>query len=84
MVTGIDNIIDSTNELSSGDSFDFEAKMSGTHFKIFPASLHNKISVLEYFKHNNEQHYVVPNKEISIEVVILGPPYTEIHWYGIN
>lgn len=70
MVTVIDNIIDSTNELSSGDIFDFQAKMSGTHFKIFPASLHNKIPVLEYFKQNNVQHYVVPNREISIKVII--------------
>lgn len=59
MVTGIDNITDFTNELSSGDQFDFEAKISSNYVNIFPASFRYRMCFLEFLKHNNIEPSVV-------------------------
>lgn len=47
MAIGITNIIEFISELSSGDKFDFEAKISGNYIKILPADLHEKLSIIE-------------------------------------
>lgn len=72
MVTGITNNI--AVELSSGDKFGFEVKITGNCLKISLLTSVKKISIIECLWQQKVQHYVVPDREISIKVVIRGLP----------
>lgn len=41
---------------------------------MFPACLRDKIAIQEYLKHNNIQHYLVPDWKIPIKFIIRGLP----------
>lgn len=64
--------MDFTNYLSSDYKFDLEAKILSNYIKIFLASFRDKISILEYLKQNDIQHYAVSYRQIPIKVVIRG------------
>lgn len=61
-------------ELSSKDKFNFEAKLMGNYIRIYPARIRDKLSIYEQFKLNNMQHYLIPDREITMEVFFRGLP----------
>lgn len=48
MVTEVENTVELTNYPSSEDKFDFKAIIVCNYIKIFLASFHDKIFILEY------------------------------------
>lgn len=70
MVTQIPNII---NELPSNDKFNFESQSLVNFVRISPDSIRDKFSLHEYyFKKNIIQHYLIPDREIPMTVVVRG------------
>lgn len=52
--------------------FDFEAILSGSYVKIIPSGFQDTISITEYRKQQNVQHYIAPVRDITINSVIRG------------
>lgn len=70
-------IIDFTDDLSSGDKFNFEAKIIGRYSRIYPASFRDTIANHEHLKQRYIKHYVVLDTQIPIKVPVTGlPGYT--------
>lgn len=61
----------STN-VASKDRFNFEAKLVGRYICIFPANLRNEWAIHEYHEETKIQHYLFPDREIPLKVVMRG------------
>lgn len=68
------NIIDFTRDLSKGDEFELEAKISGNFLKILPNSLRDKMRIFEHLKHKIFQFYIISDREIPVKGIIRGLP----------
>lgn len=66
MVTEIPNIVQFLHNISSNGKF----KFAGNYIRISAGTTRDKLSLQEYFKQSNVQHYVIPHREIALEVVI--------------
>lgn len=56
--------------MSSGDTFNFKAKLVSKYIRIFFASFRNKAAIHEHLKPSNIRHYLVSDGENQIKVVI--------------
>lgn len=76
MVTEKPNIIQFLNELPRSDKFKFEAELAGNDIRILTETIRDQLSLNEFFKQNDFQHCIIPDREIPHKVVIHRLPKT--------